>query len=132
MGATVTSGAVRGTARQPERQPGAVTEVVTITGPGVRDERRAPYNAGVRPSPPQSSPATRQPTAASPPLQERWLAEHLRSRVAVRLGDGKTITGVLAGYDAYCLTLSIDGDADTRLIYKSFVAYIRPGGTVTG
>lgn len=105
---------------------------VTVNGAAkqsVRSERRAPYDAGHPPG--QSPPPARPPGAVAPPLQERWLAEHLGARVAVRLSDGKTLHGVLRAYDSYCLTLAVDGDAGALLIYKSHVAYIRPGGRST-
>ncbi len=91
------------------------------TKPGVRDERRSLYHTGNG-----RAPGAGQSSPARPPLQDRWLHERLRSRVAVRLSDGKTLTGVLCGYDSYCLTLQTERARPPVLIYKAHVAYVRP------
>ena len=51
-----------------------------------------------------------------------WLNQAMRKPIQVRLVDGQTLTGRLAGHDLYCLALEEAGQADSTLIYKHSIA----------
>ena len=65
--------------------------------------------------------------APSPPahrLQNEWL-RRLRGRaIAIRLGSGEVISGVLAGDDTYTLALRVPGSQETALVYKHSIEYL--------
>ena len=71
--------------------------------------------------------ATSSGTAPSPPahrLQNEWLRRRRGKAIAIRLGSGEVISGVLEGDDTYTLALRVPGSQETALVYKHSIEYL--------
>ena len=65
--------------------------------------------------------------APSPPahrLQNEWLRRLRGKAIAIRLGSGEVISGVLEGDDTYTLALRVPGSQETALVYKHSIEYL--------
>lgn len=65
--------------------------------------------------------------ATSPPahrLQNEWLRRMRGKAIAIRLGSGEVISGVLDGDDTYTLTLRVPDSQHTALVYKHSIEYL--------
>ena len=68
-------------------------------------------------------------SAMSPPahrLQNEWLRRMRGTAIAIRLGSGEVISGVLDGDDTYTLALRVPGHRHTALVYKHSIEYLVP------
>jgi len=70
-----------------------------------------------------SAPASH-PTMHPGNVQDAWYARNRGHPVVARLTDGKTISGALAAWDSYTLTLNVAGRAEPFLIYKHALAFV--------
>jgi sRNA-binding regulator protein Hfq len=66
------------------------------------------------------------PTTPAHRIQNAWLRERRGQAIAVRLGSGEVITGVLEGDDAFTLALRVPGFPATALVYKHSIEYLIP------
>jgi len=57
-------------------------------------------------------------------VQDAWYARNRGHPVVARFTDGKTISGTLAAWDSYTLTLNVAGHAEPFLIYKHALAFV--------
>jgi RNA chaperone Hfq len=64
-------------------------------------------------------------------VQDRWLVQACRRRVTVRLVDGRTLTGMLGGFDTFSLVLAMPTTGETVLVYKHAIAYLMPARSET-
>lgn len=57
-------------------------------------------------------------------VQDAWYARNRGHPVVARLTDGKTISGTLASWDSYTLTLLIAERAEPALVFKQAIAFL--------
>jgi len=57
-------------------------------------------------------------------VQDGWYARNRGHPVVARLTDGKTISGTLAAWDSYTLTLHVAGHAEPFLLFKQSLAFL--------
>jgi sRNA-binding regulator protein Hfq len=81
-------------------------------------------NGHAQVDPPTDLPAG--PTSPAHRIQNAWLRDRRGQAIAVRLGSGEVITGVLEGDDAFTLALRIPGFPATALVYKHSIEYLVP------
>ena len=73
------------------------------------------------PTPPSSD---RAPSPLAHRLQNEWLRRLRGKAIAIRLGSGEVISGVLEGDDTYTLALRVPGSQHTALVYKHSIEYL--------
>jgi len=69
----------------------------------------------------------RKPAVDPLACENAWLAGMRNKVVAVRLTDGKGLTGVLVASDRGSIAVHVGEEKRSRLVFKRAIAYVREG-----
>ncbi len=73
---------------------------------------------------PATGPPPRMPAVDPLACENAWLAGMRNKVVAVRLTDGKGLTGVLVASDRGTIAVRVGDEKRARIIYKRAIAYV--------